>query len=269
MTATPCSTGLTIQTRIGVATTTSPGWPPAGSSTRASRTAARALYPFLDLTPDDHRLIRAAYLAMVEHIDTQLGRLLAALERTGQAANTLVIFMSDHGEMLGDHGLYLKGPYFYDPAIQAPLILAWPGTLAGGRRSRALVELVDLAPTLLDAAGLPRHPGMQGRSLWPLLTGAGGLDEHRADVYCEYYNAMPWHTKPAAYATMVRTHQHKLAAMHGLESGELYDLVQDPGEKVNRWDDPAYQALKTELLQRLSDRMAWTIDPLPPREAPW
>src|SRR3546814_4842466 len=68
--------------------------------------------------------------------------------------NTIVIFMSDHGEMLGDHGIYLKGPYFYEPAVRVPLIVSWPGTIAGGRSVPEMVELVDLAPTLLAAAGL-------------------------------------------------------------------------------------------------------------------
>ena len=227
------------------------------------------LFPFAAMNADDHRLIRAAYLAMVVLIDEQVGRLRAALERTGQAGQTLVIAMSDHGEMLGDHGLYLKGPYFYEPAIRVPLLVAWPGVLTPARRSGALVELVDLAPTLLEAAGLPRAPGMQGRSLWPLLTGQAKLDEHRDDVYCEYYHAMPVHQNPPAYATMLRTRRHKLAVMHRLAQGELYDLEQDPGENLNRWNDPACQATKAALLQRLTDRMAWTIDPLPAREAGW
>src|SRR3546814_5268911 len=88
--------------------------------------------------------------------------MLDALDRTGQRENTIVIFMSDHGEMLGDHGIYLKGPYFYEPAVRVPLIVSWPGTIAGGRSVPEMVELVDLAPTLLDAAGLAPFAGMQG-----------------------------------------------------------------------------------------------------------
>src|SRR3546814_17621939 len=80
--------------------------------------------------------------------------------------NTIVIFMSDHGEMLGDHGIYLKGPYFYEPAVRVPLIVSWPGTIAGGRSVPEMVELVDLAPTLLDAAGLAPFAGKIGRASW-------------------------------------------------------------------------------------------------------
>jgi arylsulfatase len=229
--------------------------------------AGDAGYPFSGMGERDHRMLRAAYWAMCDLIDVQVGRILDALRRTGQRDNTIVVFQTDHGEMLGDHGIYLKGPYFYEPAVRVPLIVSWPGTLAPGRRSRALVEYVDLAPTLLDAVGLPRQPGMQGRSLWPLLSGAADLDRHRADVYCEYYNAMPWHTDPAAQATMVRTDAYKLVAVHGQDTGELYDLRVDPGERHNRWHDTELAAVKTDLLRRLCDRMAWTVDPLPVREA--
>ncbi len=86
--------------------------------------------------------MRAAYWAMCDLIDVQVGRLLAKLEETGQWENTLVIFMSDHGEMLGDHGIYLKGPYFYDEATHVPLIVSWPGQIAPSG-APALVELVD------------------------------------------------------------------------------------------------------------------------------
>jgi len=176
--------------------------------------------------------------------------------------------MSDHGEMLGDHGIYLKGAYFYECAVHVPLIVSWPARIGQGKRSKALVELVDLAPALLDAAGLPHPPGMQGRSLWPMLTGDAPLDTHRDDVYCEYYNANQGYKTPAQL-TMVRTKRHKLAVAHGHSAGELYDLETDPNETHNRWDDPAYGAIRNELLLRLCDRMAWTVDPLPLREAGW
>jgi arylsulfatase len=231
--------------------------------------ANKTLHPFIGMNDDDHRLVTAAYWAMVDLIDAQVGRMLDALERTGQLENTLVIFMSDHGEMLGDHGLYLKGPYFYEPLVRVPLILHWPGKITAGRTSHALVELMDIAPTLLDAAGLARSQGMQGRSLWPLLTDATAPDRHHDDIYCEYYDAMPWHRDPTAQATMLRTVSHKLVVVHSLGTGELYDLVEDPGETRNLWDEPAQQARKGELLLRLCNRMAQTVDPLPVRVSDW
>jgi arylsulfatase len=225
-------------------------------------------YPFIQMTPDDHRLIRAAYWAMCDLIDIQVGRMLDALVRTGQREDTLVIFMTDHGEMLGDHGIYLKGPFFYEPAVRLPLIVSWPDVVPAHRRSPALVELVDIAPTLLDAAGLPPYAGMQGRSLWPLLTGRVPVARHRDDVYCEHYGTI--HRQPgkgSAYATMLRTERHKLVVMHGTKTGELYDLDRDPSETHNLWHSASSHQVKFELLQRLCDRMAWTVDPLPPRAA--
>jgi arylsulfatase len=221
------------------------------------------------MSPEDHRLIRAAYWAMVDLIDAQVGRILECLEETGQAESTVVLFMSDHGELLGDHGIYLKGPHFYEEAVRVPLIIAGAGVIPGSRRSEAWVELVDLAPTLLEAAGLPRHPGMQGRSLWPMLQSRADIDHHREDVSTEYHNAGFPHHGTGVYATMLRTDRYKMVRVHGSEPGELYDLQADPGEITNRWADPEYQSVRCDLLQRLCDRMAWTVDPLPSREAVW
>lgn len=227
-------------------------------------------FPAADMTDRDHRLLRASYLAMIDLIDVQVGRLLDALEASGQAQNTLVLFMSDHGEMLGDHGLYLKGPYFYEPAIRVPFIARLPDRVQAGRRSSALVELTDLAPTLLEACGLPEELGMQGRSFWPLLSERDvEAHNHRTDIYCEYYNAKPWHKDPAAHATMIRDERYKLVAVHGQAEGELYDLDTDPTETRNLWNESEYADVRLQMLQRLCDRMAWTVDPLPRREANW
>ena len=219
------------------------------------------------MTERDHRLCRAAYWAMCDLIDDQVGRMLDALKQTGVFEDTLVIFTSDHGEMLGDHGIYLKGRFMYDPAIHVPLIISRPGVIAPGRRSGALVELLDLPQTILDAAGLPYLPGMQGRSLWPLLSGQADLNRHREDVYCENYAGRPG-PDGGSYLTMVATESCKLIAAHG-HGGELYDLAADPRETHNLWDSPDHLPLKAEMLERLADRMAWTADPLPERLSPW
>lgn len=222
-------------------------------------------YSFPDMSEDDHRLVRAAYFAMCDQVDEQVGRMMEALDRSGQRERTMVVFMSDHGEMLGDHGMYLKGPYFYEPAVHVPLIIAGAGVAA--RRISGLVELVDLAPTLLEAAGLPMHPGMQGRSLWPLLAGKA-IEERpqREDVYCEISTSRAGQREDA---TMVRNERYKIVVHHGFELGELYDLSADPDETCNRWLDPAYASIRSELLLRTCDRIAQTADPLPPRIAPW
>lgn len=228
-----------------------------------------AAFDYAKMTEREHRAARASQWAMLEHLDTQVGRLLEALEASGELGHTIIVFMSDHGEMLGDHGIYWKGPYFYQELVRVPLIVAWPGRIASGVRSEALVELVDLAPTLLEAAGLPIYAGIQGKSLWPLLTGARDSGTHRDSVYCEYYNAQPWHPDLPPQATMVFDGRCKLVRMHASKEGELYDLQADPEEYRNLYDVAQYAEAKTRLLELLSDRMAWTVDPLPERLADW
>ena len=110
---------------------------------------------------------------------------------------------------------------------------------------------------------------MQGRSLWQGIAAGAGRST-REDVYCEYYNAMPWHRDPhTPQATMVRTDRHKIVISHGDRLGELYDLAADPSETVNLWDDPSAVPLKLDMLQRACDRMAFTVDPLPLRRSAW
>ena len=225
-------------------------------------------FTYTDMTEHDHRLIRAGYWAMMDHVDWQVGRLLKTLEDTGQRDNTLIIFMSDHGEMLGDHGMYFQGPYFYEQMTRVPLIMQLPGQREA-LKVPAMVELTDLAPTLMEAAKLNVYEGMQGRTLWPILTGQADPARHRDDVYYEYYRAIPGgHADQGyAYVTGVRDRRYALTAVHNLDAGELYDLENDPREKHNRWDDPEYVTIKARMLKKLCDRMAETIDPLPPTEA--
>lgn len=229
----------------------------------------RDLLAYSGMADRDHRLLRAAYWSMVGLIDTQVGRMLMALEQSGQHDQTLVIFTSDHGEMLGDHGMYLKGPFFYDPCIRMPLIISFPGTVLSGRRISNFAEFTDLAPTLLDAAGLPRYPGMQGKSLWSLLTSGKADFGHRRDVYYELYRAQVGDYIKLTLATMLRTEGYELAVLNGEETSELYDLWRDPGEVHNRWNDPNYHTAKHEMLLRLCYRMASNVGPLPHRIARW
>ncbi|MBI1299829.1 sulfatase-like hydrolase/transferase [bacterium] len=209
--------------------------------------------------------IKAAYYAMIELIDDNIGRLVAALEATGQRQDTLILFTSDHGETLGDHGLLLKGCRFYEGLVRVPLIISWPGHFEAGRISDALVELTDLAPTLLDVAGqsIPAH--MQGRSLLPILSSAVSPDHHRDFVRCEYYNALNAHIPGRAdfegsYATMIRDDRYKLVVYHGHNSGELYDLHEDPDEFDNRWSDPNYADVRFRLLLQSFDALAFAVD---------
>jgi len=209
------------------------------------------------------RQIKAAYYAMIELIDDNVGRMLDALERAGQRENTVIIFMSDHGETLGDHGLLLKGCRFYEGLVRVPLIFSWPGHIQRGVVREALVELTDIAPTLLDLAALPIPEKMQGRSLLPHLTQPETPDHHREFVRCEYYRALNPNANArfnGTYGTMLRDHQYKLVVYHGHEIGELYDLAADPDEFENRWDDPAYTEVKLRLMKQSFDALALATD---------
>ncbi len=206
----------------------------------------------------DARRMVAAYYAQIELIDDQVGRMLDVLEATGQREKTLVIFTSDHGETLGDHGLLWKGCRFYESLVHVPLILSWPGHFEAGLRSNALVELTDLVPTLLDAAGLPTSPHVQGRSLMPILTGAADPDVHRDFVRSEYHDALD--RRFASHANMLRDDRYKLVVYHGQEVGELYDLQEDPDEFVNLWEVPELQTVKLALMKQLFDAVMLGVD---------
>ena len=117
---------------------------------------------FVEYTEDELQEVSAAYYAMVTLVDDEVGRILDALDAQGLADDTIVVFTSDHGEMLGDHQLMLKGPFMYDCAVRVPLIVRWPGHLERGRRSE-LVQWVDLAPTFLEAAGVPAPSHVPGQ----------------------------------------------------------------------------------------------------------
>ena len=220
--------------------------------------------PYDEMTDYDHRMITAAYWAMVDLIDKQVGRMLDYLEQSGQKEDTLVIFHSDHGENLGDHGMYLKGPYFYENNVHVPLIISWPGKIPGGRKSKALIELADLAPTICEAAGLPLYEGFQGKSFWKILTGESDLNTHRDSVYSEFYNSNINHRNPLAFTTMVCDGRYKLTKVHGCTQGaegELYDLQEKPLERYNHYNNPAFTEIKVRMLELLADRMAQISEP--------
>ena len=211
-----------------------------------------------ELDGNGGRTVQALYYAMIEQVDEQFGRILDTLERTGQREQTVVIFMSDHGEALGDHGLAHKGARFFDGLSRVPLIWSWPGHFQTGLVSDALVGLLDVAPTLVEIAGMPVPERMQGRSLLPILTGATSPDHHREFVRCEYRDAVD--LPNATFATMYRERRWKLITYHGLHLGELYDMENDPDEFTSLWDDPAYAEIKSELLLKSFDATVAAID---------
>jgi arylsulfatase A-like enzyme len=213
--------------------------------------------------PREIKEIIAAYYAMVTLIDDEVKRILDRLEVLGLSEDTIVIFTSDHGEMLGDHQLLLKGP----------LILRWPGQLPAGERRPELVQWIDLTSTFLDVAGVDPMPTAQGTSLMPLARGDADA-EGRGWALCEYLNSgHPY--DPPLYMTMLRTGDHKLIVQHGPpattrdRTGELYNLAHDPAELINLWDEPAAAEIRIELERMLLDVLVSTANLSQPREAHW
>lgn len=203
----------------------------------------------------DARYMKACYYAEIELIDNQVGRMIEALRATGQLENTIIIYMSDHGEMLGDHGLLFKGCRFFDPLVRVPLIISYPKRFTSDVRSGALVELIDLPPTLLEAAGIEIPDSMQGKSLLPLLQGQADADHHKDYVFSEYHDTLPTAALYADGRETDRTHstmhfdgRYKVSMYHGHRLGEIYDLQQDPGEFEDLWDVPGFQNTKADLL---------------------
>ena len=207
----------------------------------------------IGMTDDQKRERTRDYYAEIELIDDQVGRLVDYLDENGLRENTLVIFMSDHGEMLGDHGLYWKGAYFYEALTHVPLIISWPGHIQCGIRSDALVELMDIAPTLLDLAGMEIPFWMKGKSLKGILTGVVSPDHHHDSVYSEFYHCLA-RSHQNISATMYFDGRFKLVSYHGENYGELYDLQNDPNEFENLWFERDYQDLKHELVQKSFDQ---------------
>lgn len=203
------------------------------------------LPPTCDLTDMEKREVTRDYYAQMLLVDDQVGRLIEYLEKTGQRENTIFIFTSDHGEMLGDHGVYWKGGFFYEGLVHVPLIFSCPGLIWEGMRSDALVELVDIAPTLLELNGEKVPRAMQGKSLAGILTGQADPGYHKDCVYTEYYHSAAGLVPVCA--TMYYDGRYKLVVYHNGTIGELYDHETDPAEFTNLWDVPEYTTVRNAL----------------------
>jgi arylsulfatase A-like enzyme len=187
------------------------------------------------------------YLACVQSIDDNVGRLLDWLDQHGLRDNTVVFYTSDQGFFLGDHGLYDKR-FMYEESLRMPFLVRWPGKIPAGTVQDAMAMNPDFAPTFMEIAGLPVPADMQGRSLVPVLRGQPPAD-WRTSMYYRYYHDPGDHNTRAHYG--VRTLTHKLIYFWKKDQWELYDLRSDPFELNNLYNDPAQQqlvaSLKTEL----------------------
>ncbi len=188
------------------------------------------------------------YLACVQSVDDNVGRVLDWLDANGMRENTLVIYTSDQGFFLGEHGLFDKR-FMYEESLRMPFVARWPGVIRAGSTARAIGINCDFAPTFLDAAGLPTPTDMQGRSFLPVWKGHVPTDWRHA-MYYRYYHDPGDHNTRAHYG--IRTESHKLIYFWKKDQWECYDLRKDPLEMHNIYNDPSQRkvvaALKKQLL---------------------
>ena len=198
-----------------------------------------------DLAPSREQLhrLRAHYLANVTMIDEKIGEILGTLDERGYLDNAVVVFTSDHGDALGDHG-HIQKWTMYDVITRVPTIVWDPRRFPGGRTLTGLVQQMDLGATILDLVGAPTPDAMEARSLMPSLT--GGEDQGRAYVFAEHSRDPI--LQEAEFMTMVRSRTHKLVHFLDQPYGQLFDLENDPEEVDNLWDDARHADMKTQLL---------------------
>jgi len=183
------------------------------------------------------------YLACIASVDDNVGRLLDFLDKAGLRENTIVIYTSDQGFFLGDHGWYDKR-FMYEESIKMPFLVRWPGAAKPGSVQDGLAINPDFAPTFMDAAGLPVPVDMQGKSLVPLIK--GDMPENwRTSFHYRYYDESEEHHVRSHYG--VRTKTHKLIYFWKQNQWEMYDLVTDPGELRNLYDDPRQGKIVEQL----------------------
>lgn len=192
-------------------------------------------------------------LGAIAEIDHGVGRMLAALDELGLADNTVVVYMADHGEMVGERGLLDKGPGAYDALYRVPLVIRFPGRIAAGTRCDALVQNFDLYPTILELAGLEITSTIDSRSLLGTLAG----ENVRDSVYCEYH-ATGWSDTPLR---ILRTQEWKFVYSGG-DLGELYNMAEDPHEMQNLIHTDRGKQVLPELRRRMLAWMEQTEDPM-------
>lgn len=214
--------------------------------------------------------LKAGYYGMIDYMNDQLMRLLDGLKSLGLWDDTLTVMHSDHGELLGDHGLIFKGGRFFEGAVRVPLAMAWPGRTPGNIMSDGLAELVDIAPTLLDAAGLATPAYMQGKSLWPIATGRADPSFHKSHAVCDFNDSVGYtpnntHTR----ATMVVGERYKSIFYHDMDLAEVFDLREDPQEFEDLSIDPSFAPHMARVAREHMDAVVATIPVGPVKASMW
>ena len=222
---------------------------------------------FKGLSDDDRRGIIAAYYTATEYLDKNVGLVLAELSRLKLDSSTLVIYVGDNGYLLGHHGRFEKHT-MWEEAVRVPLLVSGPAGFGRGRSVGALVELVDLVPTILEALEVPPMRTVQGRSLVPLLEGK--TRHHRDFVFSEYLEDNCAMVRTAQWKYIFGSGKHDLALGYATGRGApgryqlLFNLVDDAEEAHNLADDPKHARLVSELRKKMLD-VFMTTDPRAPR----
>ena len=220
-------------------------------STRRFRARCDILEPPLD--PEHIRVARAAYFGLCEQVDILIGRVLDALDRSGLAENTLVIYTSDHGDMAGEHGCWWKSIY-YEGSAGIPMIARWPGVIRTGTTQSAICSLMDIGPTFAEIAGAEFPYPVQGRSLLRLMTDETDPDwiQETVSEFVERRGMIP--------SRMIRSGPWKLWQDHGPDAPPpvLFNLQDDPDELRDLADDPDHTEIRRDLLEKL--RADWNPD---------
>jgi len=222
---------------------------------------------FSKYTSEELRQMRTGYFAEIGFIDQELGRLLNLLDQMQIANNTLILFTSDHGDMLGDHRLLVKGAYFYDPCTRVPLLMRWPDRFSRGIRLPDLVQPHDLAATILDAAGCwtKEEKASRPESISLVDLCSGGMVETSKYAVCVYRDTgisdQHRYFDPPINATMIRDERYKLNLYHTPidrgPQGELYDMENDPGEVHDLWDISEYLPVRMRLAEAMT---RWMVE---------
>jgi arylsulfatase A-like enzyme len=203
------------------------------------------------------------YLRTVASIDDNLGRLLDYLDESGLAENTVVVYSSDQGFFLGDHGWYDKR-WMYEESLRTPLVVRWPGVVRPGSENADLVQNLDFAQTFLEIAGASADRSMQGRSLVPLLM-ESTPDDWRTSIYYHYYEFPAVHCVARHYG--IRTDRYKLIHFYQHNEWELFDLQEDPDELINLYSNPKHAGIGHELKQALTGlRQAYQVPETDPED---
>lgn len=222
------------------------------------------------LEEQDYRQCKAAYYGLVTHVDDRIGQVIDRLKALDLYDDSLIIFTSDHGSMLGEHGYIEKWGHMYEQVMRTPLLIKPPHNPYKGKRLDSFVESIDIMPTILELLNLEMPDGVQGKSLVPYMTGKTSV--HKDEVYGQYYCGSLQNTSAlmvrdetwkltyypegnAMEDKLLNDHPLKMSPMFEKKDvfGELYHMVNDPDEIHNLFDDPAYATIKESYMAKLEN----------------